>query len=68
MIFLHKMNYFAEKFYHSKNEIKLELDLSNHETKYNEKNTTGVDKSKFAKEDDLANLKSEFDNLDFGKT
>ena len=44
--------------------VKVELDLSNHVTKSDSKNTTGVDTSKFAKNVDLANLKSNIDKLD----
>ena len=47
--------------------VKIELDLSNYVTKADSKNATGVDTSKFAKEVDLANLKSETDNLHIGK-
>ena len=42
--------------------VKVELDLSNYATKANLKNATGVDKKV-----DLANLKSEVDELDFDK-
>ena len=44
--------------------VKVELDLSNYVTKSDSKNTTGVDTSKFAKNVDLANLKSNIDKLD----
>ena len=47
--------------------VKYELDLSNYATKANFKNATGVDRSKFAKKTDLANLKSNVDKLDIGK-
>ena len=43
---------------------KVELDLSNYAIKEYLKNATGVDTSKFAKKVDLANLKSNVDNLD----
>ena len=36
--------------------MKVELDLPNYATKADLKNTTGVDKSKFAKKIDLTNL------------
>ena len=36
--------------------VKFELDLSNYATKADLKNAAGVDTSKFAKNDDLANL------------
>ena len=47
--------------------VKVELDLSNYETKADLKNATGVDTSKFAKKVDSANLKSKFDKLDIDK-
>ena len=43
--------------------MKVELDLSNHATKADLKNATGVDTSDFAKSTDLANLKSDVDKL-----
>ena len=42
---------------------KVELDLSNFETKIGLKNATGVDTSSFAKKTDLANLKSDVNKL-----
>ena len=47
--------------------MKVELHLSNYPTKANLKTATGVDTSKFAKEVDLANLKSNVDKLDTDK-
>ena len=44
--------------------VKVELDLSNYATKTDLKNATGVDTSSFAKKTDLANLKSDVDKLD----
>ena len=44
--------------------VKVELDLSNHATKADWKNTKGVDTLSFAKKTDLANLKSNVDKLD----
>ena len=44
--------------------VKVELDLSNYETKADSKNAAGVDTSKFAKKVDLASLKSNVDKLD----
>ena len=44
--------------------VKVELDLSNHATKADWKNTKGVDTLSFAKKTDLANLKSNADKLD----
>ena len=43
--------------------VKVELDLSNYATKADLKNASGLDKSKFAKKVDSANLKSDADNL-----
>ena len=42
---------------------KVELDLSNFETKTDLKNATGVDSSSFAKRTDLPNLKSDVNKL-----
>ena len=42
-------------------EVKVELDLSNYAIKGDLKNAIGVDKSKFAKKVNLANLKSNVD-------
>ena len=50
------MSYFAEPHDHSKNEIKIQLDLSSYETKFDLKNAIGANTSKFAKAADLANL------------
>ena len=47
--------------------VKVELDLSNYATKVDLENATGVDTSKFAKNVDLASLKSEVDKLDIDK-
>ena len=47
--------------------VKIELDMSNCPTKANLKNEIGIDKSKFAKKVDLANLKSNVDKLDVYK-
>ena len=44
--------------------MKIELDLSNYATKTDLKNATEVDTSSFAKNIDLANLKSDVDKLD----
>ena len=48
--------------------VKVELNLFNYATKADSKNATGVDGSGFAKRDDLASLKVEFDILDIGKS
>ena len=47
--------------------VKLELDLSNYATKSDLKNATGVDTSKFAKNVNLANLKSNVDKSSIDK-
>ena len=47
--------------------VKVELDLSHYATKSNLKIAPGADTSQFAKKDDLANLKSDIDNLDIDK-
>ena len=47
--------------------VKVELGLSNYATKANLKNATGVDRSKFAKEVHIANLKTNTDKLDIDK-
>ena len=76
---LHKMSYFPELYIHSKNKIKLELDLPNYATKSDLRSTTGVDTtgvgtmgvgtmgvgtSKFAKKTNFASLKSDIDESD----
>ena len=58
------MSYFPEPCSHSKNKIKVELGLSNYATKSDLKGATGIDTLKCAKETDLANLKSDADELD----
>ena len=47
--------------------VKVELDLSNHATKGDLKNKTGLESSDFAKKVDLVGLKSEIDNSDINK-
>ena len=47
--------------------VKVELDLSNYETKTDLKNATGVDMLDFVKKTDLANLKLDLDKLDIDK-
>ena len=47
--------------------MKIELDLSNYATKADFKNATGIDRSKFAKNVDLADLKSNVDKWDIDK-
>ena len=43
---LNKMSYFPEPYTHSKNKLKVELDLYNYATKSDLKSATGVDTSK----------------------
>ena len=50
-----------------KRKVKAELDLFTYTTKADLKNATGVDSSKFAKKVDLANIKSNIDQLYFDK-
>ena len=47
--------------------VKVELGLSNHPTKADLENATGVDTSDFVRLTDLANLKSDVDKLDIDK-
>ena len=47
--------------------LKVELDLPNYAAKADLKNATDVDTLKFAKNVDLANLKSDVDKLDINK-
>ena len=47
--------------------VKVKLDLSTYATKTDLKNATGVDTSSFAKKVDLANLKSDVNELDIDK-
>ena len=47
--------------------VKTELDLSNYGTKTDLKNATAVDTSSFAKKVNLANLKSDVNELDIDK-
>ena len=47
----------------SRGRVKVELYLSNYATITDLKNATGVDTSAFAKKTDLANIKSDVDNL-----
>ena len=51
----------------SRNNIKVELDLSNYATKDDVKNITHVDVSSFASKTDLAALKTEVDKIDADK-
>ena len=52
---------------HFGDSIKVNIDLSNYATKIDLKNVTHVDTSTFALKTNLANLKTEVDNLDIDK-
>ena len=54
------MSYFPT-YCNSKNKTEIELDLSNYATKSYLKNAVGVDTSQFAKNTDLASLKTALD-------
>ena len=60
------MSYFSP-YIHRKNKIEVKLDFSNYEIKPSLKNAAGFNASPFAHKDDLANLKSEIDQLDIDK-
>ena len=51
----------------SRNNIKVELDLSSYATKADLKNVTHADVSNFASKTNLASLKTEVDKLDIDK-
>ena len=59
--------YFKEPKFIGGGRVKVELVLSNYETKVNLINETGVDTSKSAKKIDLVILKSNVDKLDIDK-
>ena len=48
-ILLYQVSYFPEIYTHSKNKIKVELDLTNHATKSDFKKAAVIDISEFAK-------------------
>ena len=56
------MSYFRPNSY-SKNQIEVELDWSNYATKSDLNSATNLDTSQLAKTDDLANLKSEINEI-----
>ena len=60
------MSYFPEPFT-NKNKVLVKLNVFNYATKSDIKNAMGVDTLKFAKKDDLINLKTEVDSLDIDK-
>ena len=57
------MSYVPEEYIHNKNNKKVELGLSNYVKKFDIKRVTGIDLVKF----DLANFKSDVDDLDIDK-
>ena len=57
------MSYFPDLDSYGRNKLKVELDLSNHATKSEIKNVTGVDTSDFAKDTNIASLKLDVDEL-----
>ena len=59
-----KLFFFPETYSHSKRKINIVLYLTNSATKLDLKNATGVETSSFAKNADLARLKSDVDNSD----
>ena len=62
-ILLQKTSYFPESNNHRKSKIKGDLNLYNYATKCGLKNTKGVDTSNSTEKTDLANLKSDFYEL-----
>ena len=66
-ILLCKMSYFPELHTHSKNKIKVYLNLSSYTTKSDLQNVTGIDTSNFAKKVNLVNLKPEVDKIGIDK-
>ena len=58
--------YFPERI-SSKERVKFQIDLSNCDTKGHLKNTTGTDRTKFAKTGDSVNSKSDVDKLGIDK-
>ena len=63
-ISLYKMSFLPESYSHSKNKIKLGLDLSNYTIKSDLKAATGLDTSEFAEKSNIASLKSDIDKID----
>ena len=66
-ILLCKMSYFPELHTHSKNKIKVYLNLSSYTTKSDLQNVTGIGTSNFAKKVNLVNLKPEVDKIGIDK-
>ena len=61
------MNTYYPPYKSSSNNIKVELDLANYDTKDDVKNITHVDVSSFASKTNLATLKTEVDKIDVDK-
>ena len=66
-ISLYEISYLPELYSHTKNQIKIELNLSGYATNADLKSTTGIDKSKFTKKSDLVN-KLDIDKLEIFPT
>ena len=62
----YKLSYYP-RYKTSSNNVKVELDLTNYETKMDLKNITHVDVSSFASKTNLAALKTEVDKIDTDK-
>ena len=63
----YKMSTYYPRYKNSSNNIKVELDLTNHATKTDLKNITHVDTSSYALKTNLEALKSEVDKIDINK-
>ena len=61
------MNTYYPPYKSSSNNVKVELDLANYDTKDDVKNITHVDVSSFASKTNLATLKTEVDKIDVDK-
>ena len=63
-IYIYIYSYYSELDCHGRSKLKAELDLYNYPTKPVVKKATAVNASEFAKNYDLASLKSDVDELD----
>ena len=63
----YKTSTYYPPYKNSRNNIKVELDLTNYATKNDLKNITHVDTSSYALKSNLAVLKSEVDKIDINK-
>ena len=59
--------YFPKPYKPFGGDINVKVDLSNHATKTDLKNATGIDTSKLTAKSDLVSLKAEVDKLDIDK-